>query len=119
MKTIIMSLMLFLLFSGCADKRIILVPSNTYYPTFDTSDFNVSKPYHLDMWVDDDNNETALCSDKSEMMGLLRNTKELRSNYNILLQKLNEFNKKILLMNEEQKSKKPTEVDKIPTSWYK
>lgn len=108
-----------LIFSGCADKRIILVPSNTYYPTFNTSDFNVSKKYKMNMFEINDNNSTSICADDYDMTNFIRNTKELRSNYNILLDKINKFNKKITKMNNEQKEKKPTEVNKIPPSWFK
>lgn len=105
------------MFSGCVDKQIILVPQSSYYPTFNTSDFNKSNPYKIQMWINDDNE--SLCADKDDMSGLIYDTKTLRSNYNILLEKINKFNKRIEKLNEEQRKKKPQEVEKIPTSWFK
>jgi len=108
---------------GCAEKRIILVPQNSYNPTFDTSDFNTSKPYKIDMWVETEDingsTMTYLVTDKIDMMGFIRNTKELRSNYNILLRKINEFNQKIKELNKMRNEKKPTEVKSIDSAWYK
>jgi hypothetical protein len=113
-------------FTGCADKQIILVPQTEYYPTFDTSEFNVSEPYVLDMWVNvedtngtDGTKEVSLCSDKQEMLGLIRDTKELRAKYNVLLKELNKFNKVIVEMNEKQNAKQPKEVDTIDNKWFK
>ena len=108
---------------GCAEKRIILVPQNSYNPTFDTSDFNVSSPYKIDMWVETEDingsTMTYLVTDKNDMMGFIRNTKELRSNYNLLLKKINEFNNKIKEQNRIQNEKKPYEINSIKDSLLK
>jgi len=118
MKKFILSVLLALTvigFSGCAEKRIVLVPQSEYYPTFPTTDFNTSKPYKLEMWAETEDvngtTENYLVAEKLQMMGFIRDTKDLRGNYNLLLKKLNEFNTKIEDMNQVQNSKKPQEVD--------
>lgn len=116
---ILVSIASMLIFTGCVEKQIILVPQSEYYPTFNTSDFNTSESYKLTMWAQKDRNGTAVCSEQSEMLGLIEDTKTLRSNYNVLLKELNKFNKIILEMNEIQRNKKPKEVDSIPNSWFK
>jgi len=117
MKNIILSTVLVLLVSGCADKKIILVPSNTYYPTFPTKDFQKSEKYSLEVWEEqEDVNGTIkkyLVADKYEAFGFIRNTKELRSNYNLLLNRIKLFNNKIKKLNTEQKNKKPIEVNDV------
>jgi len=109
--------------SACADKRLILVPQSEYYPTFPTQDFKKSKKVKLDMYVEqEDVNGTTityLVTRKEDMMSFIKDTKELRSNYNVLLRKINEFNLKIKEQNRIQNEKKPTEIESIDDSWYK
>lgn len=126
MKYILTLTLVFLIsigFTGCADKQIILIPQTEYYPTFDTSEFNVSKPYTLEMWVETEDingtTQTYLVADKDDMLGLIKYTKELRIKYNVLLKELNKFNKKVIEINEKQNQKKPKEVDSINNSWFK
>jgi len=124
MKKIIFTFIVVLMFlTGCADKRLILVPQSEYYPTFPTTDFQKSEKYKIDMWVETEDvngtTKTYLVAEKNDMMGFIRNTKELRSNYNILLRKINEFNQKIKEQNKIQNEKKPTEVESIKDSWFK
>ena len=115
-------ILLFSVFTGCVDKRIILVPQAQYYPTFDTSDFNQSKKYHINMWEESEevNGTTVnyLVAEKQDLMGLIRDTKNLRSTYNVLLKKINEFNIIIKEQNKVQNSKKPTEVESINDTWF-
>ena len=124
MKTLIISLLLTLfLFSGCADKRIVLVPQSEYYPTFPTQDFNMSKKYPISYWVETEDvngtTETYLVAEEKDLLGFIKNTKELRMNYNVLLRKLNMFNLEIQELNKIQNEKKPTEVEDIKDSWFK
>jgi hypothetical protein len=109
--------------TGCVEKQIILVPQTEYYPTFDISEFQESKPYSIYLWADvDDTNGTvdvSLCSTKDEMLGLFQNTKELRAKYNVLLKELRKFNEVIKDINLQQKEKQPKEVDTIDDSWLK
>jgi len=123
LSTVIVLLIMLLGISGCAGKRIVLVPQSEYYPTFNTSDFNVSKPYKIDFWIEeetiDNKTNTLMVAEKNNMMGFIRNTKELRSNYNILLRKINEFNQKIKELNKIQNEKKPIEVESVDSTWYK
>ena len=124
MKTFIISLLLTLfLFSGCADKRIVLVPQAEYYPTFPTQDFRISQKYPMSYWAEtEDVNGTTityLVADEKDLLGFIKNTKELRTNYNVLLKKLNMFNLEIQEQNRIQNEKKPTEVEDIKDSWFK
>jgi hypothetical protein len=116
-------ILLLSIFVGCSDKRIILVPQTEYYPTFPTKDFNQSEKYKIDMWVETEDvngtTKTYLVAEKIPMMSFIRNTKELRSNYNLLLKKLNEFNEEIKNQNKIQNEKKPIEVDKVNDKWFK
>jgi len=126
MKKILLSIFMVLLvgiLSGCADKRIILVPQTEYYPTFDTSDFNVSRKQDLEMWVETEDvngtTKTYLVAEKTPMLIFIKDTKELRSQYNVLLRKINDFNEKIKEQNEIQNNKKPQEIESIKDSFYK
>ena len=124
MKKIIFAIIINLMFlTGCADKRLILVPQSEYYPTFPTTDFKKSEKYKIDMWVETEDvngtTKTYLVAEKNDMMGFIKDTKELRSNYNILLKKINEFNQKIKELNKIQNEKKPTEVESINDSMFK
>ena len=105
--------LLVLVFTACADKRIILIPSSTYYQTFNTSDFKESPKYKLDMWVETDDvngtKKTYLVEEKDSMLNFIKNTKELRSNYNTLLRKINVFNQRINELNQNQ-NRKPVEI---------
>ena len=124
-KTLLSIIMVLLisLFNGCADKRIILVPQSQYYPTFDTSHFKESKKFHLDIWIESEEEngtiKSYIVTDEKDGLNFIKNTKELRMKYNVLLKKINEFNDKIKNLNKEQNSKKPIEVEKIDTNWYK
>jgi hypothetical protein len=123
MKKIIFIMAFLLMFSGCADKRLILVPQSEYYPTFPTTDFQKSEKHKIDMWIETEDvngtTKTYLVAEKTPMMSFIRDTKELRSNYNLLLKKINEFNAKIKEQNRIQNEKKPTEVESINNSWFK
>jgi len=118
----ILSIFIVLLLSGCSEK-IILVPQAEYYPTFPTSDFNTSQKYTIEMWIEtEDVNGTTityLVAEKDDMKKFIRDTKELRSNYNLLLRKINQFNGIIKELNKIQNEKKPKEVDNIDNSWFK
>ena len=106
----ILSILLMLSISGCSEKRLVLVPQNTYYPTFPTEDFNISKKYKLEIWseTEDVNGTTInyLVAEEKPMLGFIKNTKELRKKYNLLLNKIKDFNAKIKEMNKSQNSKK-------------
>ena len=123
MKYLILSLLILIGFTGCADKQIILVPQAEYYPTFNTDDFNTSTPVTLDMWVEtEDVNGTTLTylvAEKDDMLMLIENTKTLRSTYNVLLKQLKIFNERIKELNKIQNEKQPKEVDTIKDSWFK
>ena len=121
---IIVLLLMLLSISGCTDKRLILVPQSSYMPTFPTMDFNKSSSYEIEFWIEEektDDNKTNLLmvAEKTPMLGFIRNTKELRSNYNLLLRKVNEFNLKIKELNKIQNDKKPTEIESIDNSWFR
>ena len=122
LSNIIVLLLVAMIVSGCADKRIILVPQAEYYPTFPTEDFNMSEKYTLNMWVETEeinNSEvTYLVAENTEMKGFILDTKTLRSNYNLLLKKLNMFNLRIQELNKIQKDKKPVEIESISDSWF-
>lgn len=96
-------------FTGCSE-RIILVPQSQYYPTFPTDDFNTSEQFSLLMWEQEDGNNTYLVADKEDMFELFRDTKNLRADYNVLLEELIKFNLKIEKLNKIQENKKPTEI---------
>jgi len=122
-KILIVTAFLAMFFSGCADKRLILVPQSGYYPTFPTTDFQKSEKYKIDMWVETEDvngtTKTYLVTEKNDMMGFIRDTKELRSNYNTLLKQINRFNQRIRELNKIQNEKKPTEIESIDSAWYK
>ena len=121
--SVVLVLLALFLFTGCADKQIILVPQTEYYPTFNTDDFNTSKKVELDMWVEEEDvngtTKTYLVADKDEMLYLIKDTKTLRSTYNVLLKQLNIFNERIKELNRLQNEKQPKEVDTIKDSWFK
>ncbi len=102
--------------SGCADKRIILVPSSQYYPTFPTSDFQ-PKPtkYPLAVWEQSqDVNGTIkfyLAGDKKDILKYIEDAKQTRSDYNLLLRSINNFNGQIETQNKLQNDKKPQEIE--------
>ena len=114
MKKIILSSFMLLLLSGCTKDRMILIPSSTYYPTFNTDGFTKSDKYELEVFVETEEVQgktiTYLVSKKDNMMGFIEDTKKLRSNYNTLLERLKDFNLKIKEQNKLQNEKKPTEL---------
>ena len=123
MKKFLLGIIIVLFIGGCSDKRLILVPQNQYYPTFPTADFNVSKKYHFEYWIETEeetgNIKNLMVADEKDLQGFIKDTKTLRSTYNVLLKKLNGFNLKIQEMNKIQNEKKPTEIEDIKDSWFK
>ena len=114
---IILSILLFtLLISGCADKRIILIPSTQFYPTFPTTDFK-TKPvkYPLVIWEETQDvngtQETYIVGYKKDILKYIENAKQTRSDYNLLLRSINNFNKQIDNQNKLQNNKKPQEIN--------
>ena len=109
--------------TGCSEKRLVLVPQNSYYPTFPIEDFNTSKKYKIEMYseTEDVNGTTInyLVAEEKPMLGFIKNTKDLRKNYNLLINKIKAFNAKIKEMNKSQNSKKPQEVKSIDDNFYK
>lgn len=101
-----------LLFSGCADKTVIYEPNKTYYPTFPITDFNQSEPHNLDIYVLDEkiDNQILIGIPEDNLMFFIKDTKELRSNYNLLIKKIKEFNIKIKELNKKQDDQKAVEV---------
>ncbi len=93
-------------FQGCYDRRIILIPSTEYYPTFRTTDFNPQESMYLD--ITDENN--IIYIDKPLFLKYIEYNKNNRSDYNVLLNKVNEFNERINELNQIQNSKKPQEI---------
>jgi hypothetical protein len=123
MKKIILITAFLIMFAGCADKRLILVPQSEYYPTFPTTDFQPSQKHKIKMWVESEDvngtTKTYLVADKKDALLFIEDAKTLRSTYNVLLKKINEFNLKIKEQNKIQNEKKPTEIESIDSSWYK
>ncbi len=122
MKKILMSILLTIMLigggAGCADKQLILIPQEAYYPTFPTQDFEVQKTPKIKIWEESDKNGIYILSDQKQMLGYIQTNKENRSTYNLLLKKLKEFNAKIKQMNKEQNDRKPKEVDSIDNRWF-
>jgi len=124
MKKIIFAIIINLMFlTGCADKRLILVPQSEYYPTFPTTDFKKSEKYHIDAWIETEDvngtTKTYLVAEKKQAMGFIKDTKVLRSEYNTLLKEIKKFNQRIKELNKIQSQKKPTEVESLDDSWFK
>jgi len=118
MKYIYLTLLTLFLFTGCAEKTIILVPQTEYYPTFPTEDFKESKPFPLSPWIETEeiNGTTVeyMVFDKDEALKYIERNKQLRSDYNLLRRKLIKFNEQIKEMNRIQNEKKPQEVKSSP-----
>lgn len=110
-KIILISLLLLMFFSGCADKRIVLVPQSQDYPTFVTTDFEEKEPFPLEIWEESDKEGTYIVGNKDHMIKFIEWSKQNRSDYNTLLKQLKKFNLRIEQLNEVQNSKKPQEVD--------
>jgi len=119
MKKLLISFLLFVfIFTGCAKDRLIYIPSKTYYPTFPTNDFSKSEKYPLTYWVEEEVEEVEgtikvrkyMVVHLEDGLDLISHTKELRADYNLLLKKLEEFNFKVRVLNEEQELQKPIEI---------
>ena len=100
-----------LFFSGCAEKRIVLVPQSQDYPTFVTQDFEEKQDFELDLWEEEDANGTYLVSDKDHLLEFIEWSKQNKSDYNTLLKQINIFNSRIEKLNQIQNNKKPQEVN--------
>ncbi len=122
MKKLIISIVFIFVLSGCSSK-IILVPQSEYYPIFNTDEFNISKPINIDLWVEveivNGKEVTYLVSNKDEMLFLIEDVKNLRLNYNVLLNNLNIFNSQIKELNKLKNKKQPKNIDKIDNSIFK
>lgn len=116
MKTLILSIMIAFTFTGCwYDKTVVLVPSGQHYPTFHTSDFSKKIAPDLDIWEESqDVNGTVelyLVSDKKDMLEYIEGNKQTRSDYNLLLRSIKNFNLQITELNNNQNAKKPQTID--------
>ena len=110
-KIIIITILSSLFIIGCAvDQKIILIPQKTYYPTFNTEDFNESSKFKLELWVEEDDKGEYLVTEKDVGLAFIKDTKELRKKYNLLLRKIRKFNKKIQELNKKIQSEKPIEI---------
>lgn len=128
MKKIILAIIMvttIIIMTGCS-PRVILVPQTTYCPTFPTQDFNISKKYPFEYWIETEelngtDNKTInfAVTEEKTLKGLLRDTKTLRNNYNTLLRNIIIFNSEIEALNKKQSEKKPQEVEDINSNWYK
>jgi len=126
MKKILFGIILTLfiaLFSGCSEKRLVLVPQSSYMPTFPTENFSTSEKYKLEIWseTEDVNGTTInyLVAEEKPMLGFIKNTKDLRKKYNLLLNKIKTFNDKIKEMNKIQNEKEPQEVKSLNNNFFK
>ena len=100
-----------LFFSGCAEKRIVLVPQSQDCTTFVTQDFEEKQDFDLELWEEKDDNGTYLIADKEHLLKFIEWSKQTKSDYNTLLKQLKQFNLKIEELNKIQNSKEPQEVD--------
>ena len=100
-----------LFFSGCADKKIVLVSQSQDYPTFVTQDFEEKQDFDLELWEEKDDNGTYLIADKDHLLEFIEWSKQTKSDYNLLLEQLKKFNLRIEELNKIQNSKEPQEVD--------
>lgn len=116
MKTLLLSIIIAFTFTGCwYDKTVVLVPSGQHYPTFHTSDFSEKTDPDLDIWEEsEDINGTAvlyLVSDKQDMLDYIEDNKQTRSDFNLLLRSIKNFNLQITELNTIQNAKKPQTID--------
>jgi len=98
MKKILLIIPFLLLFNGCSVRdRYIVEKQKCIYPTLNIKkNFKKSKKYKLQIWVEEDNNGTEfIVGKKNDILGLIKNTKKLRNNYNLLLENIINFNTKL------------------------
>lgn len=111
-KIILITFLLLIFFSGCTPKeRLVLIPQNQDYPIFDTTDFKEKQAFPLEIWEETDKEGTYIVGNKDHMMKFIEWSKQNRSDYNVLLKQLKNFNTRIEELNEVQNSKKPQEVE--------
>ncbi len=94
------------LFSGCFKDRIILVPSKIHLPVFKTTDFKEQKT--PDLYIKETGFNVTIT--KEELLKYIELNKLNRAEYNVLLEKLIEFNLKLKLIQSEQNNKQPQEI---------
>ena len=117
MKTLAALLLTLVLFVGCTPKdRIILVPQSQDYPTFNTTDFKLKQSFPLEVWEEEDENGKYIVGKEQHVLEFIKWSKQNRSDYNVLLKQLNNFNKRIIILNDISKNKQPQEVQKIKDS---
>ena len=114
MKSLIPFILAFL-FTGCSwmvQDRIILMPNGTYYPTFPIEEFKKAEPCDYDMWPlqFDDDNKSYFFSEQAPTIKCSTENKQNRSDLNLIIKKIKDFNVKIELENQKQREKKPTIV---------
>jgi len=106
-----------LLLVGCTEKQIILVPQINYYPVFPINEFKESKTITLNIWTQEKIiNKVPIKEIVMTEVDFLRYAKdilELRSNYNLLLNNVIEFNEEINKRNIEQDEQEPQLVKDI------
>ena len=107
----VLSLGIIIFLSGCVGgTKLILVPQVQYYPIFNTSNFKPSEKYKLKIWQEEDANGTYIVSNKQDALDFYKDTKILRTNYNLLLKKINDFNIRVEELNKKQAELKLQEI---------
>lgn len=105
----LLALPLLLLLTGCTE-RLILVPSSQHFPTFAIEEFQEAKKCEQEMWIETDDNNTYLVSYEKPAKKCLKENKDNRGKYNLLIKKVKDFNVKINELNKIQAEKQPQEI---------
>ena len=111
MKKFISLTMLSLMLIGCGQDRFILIPPKAEHPTFETKDFQYSKTFKFTGWEESDDNGTYIVTEKDHGIAFIGSAKTDKSNYNLLLRQINNFNTETEKLNAEIRMQKPQEVD--------
>lgn len=76
--------------SGCTNNSLVISPKPA---TFDTSSFSPKQDKQIKYWVDKIDNQTIIIMDSVEFYNLITDYKNLKADYNLLLDSINNFNK--------------------------
>jgi len=76
--------------SGCTNNSLAITPKSA---TFDTSSFSPKQDKQIKYWVDTIDNQTIIIMNSIEFYNLIADYKNLKADYNLLLDSINNFNK--------------------------
>ena len=92
------------LFASCSREVPVIIKPTIKCPVFPINNYKKKDNYIIEIFEFSEDNNTYIAADKDGMFGLIKYSKEIKTDYNQLVDEINSYNAKIKEINGRQQN---------------